>query len=62
MEETLDLLEKSYDQSAVLATRRKYLKVQLELEECERRHQEIFNPNIGELIHSNVHLHVLELV
>lgn len=44
---TLTRLEKSYDKNVVLLTRREYLKVQLQLEECERRHQEIFNPNIG---------------
>lgn len=53
---TLDRLEKTYDKNVVLLTRREYLKVQLQLEECERRHQEIFNPNIGEFTHSKPHL------
>lgn len=44
---TLNRLEKTYDKNLVLLTRREYIKVQLQLEECERRHQEIFNPNIG---------------
>lgn len=44
---TLSRLEKTYDKNLVLLTRREYIKVQLQLEECERRHQEIFNPNIG---------------
>lgn len=47
LDSTLTRLEKAYDKNVVLLTRREYLKVQLELEECERRHQEIFNPNIG---------------
>lgn len=45
---TLDGLERTYDKNAVLKARREYTKVQLQLEECERRHQEIFHPNIGE--------------
>lgn len=49
---TLDRLEKTYDKNLVLSTRREYLEVQFQLEECERRHQELFNPNIGELIHT----------
>lgn len=53
MVETLNRLEKTYDKNWILATRREYIKVQLQLEECERRHQEIFNPNIGKLIHFN---------
>uniref|UniRef100_H3DJ65 Olfactomedin 4, tandem duplicate 1 n=1 Tax=Tetraodon nigroviridis TaxID=99883 RepID=H3DJ65_TETNG len=44
---TLSRLEKTYDKNLVLLTRREYIKVQLQLEECERRHQEIFNPNIA---------------
>uniref|UniRef100_A0A3B4TGG9 Olfactomedin 4, tandem duplicate 2 n=1 Tax=Seriola dumerili TaxID=41447 RepID=A0A3B4TGG9_SERDU len=40
-------LEKTYDKNVVLVTRREYIKVQLQLEECERRHQELFNPNIS---------------
>lgn len=50
MEQVLTRLEKTYDKNVVLKTRREYIKVQLQLEECERRHQEIFNPNIGKLI------------
>lgn len=50
MVETLDRLETTYDKSLVLTTRREYIKVQLQLEECERRHQELFNPNIGKFI------------
>lgn len=56
MEETLTRLEKTYDKNVVLATRREYIKVQMQLEECERRHQELFNPNIGELIHTTTHI------
>lgn len=56
------MLEKSYDKNVVLATRREYIKVLLELEDCERRHQEIFNPNIGELIHATAHIHILKAV
>lgn len=48
MVETLNKLEKTYDKSLVLATRREYIKVQAQLEECEKRHQELFYPNIGE--------------
>lgn len=55
---TLTRLEKTYDKNVVLVTRREYIKVQLQLEECERRHQEMFNPNIGELIHTNVHIYI----
>uniref|UniRef100_A0A4W6ES70 Olfactomedin 4, tandem duplicate 2 n=1 Tax=Lates calcarifer TaxID=8187 RepID=A0A4W6ES70_LATCA len=36
MEETLTRLEKTYDKNVVLATRREYIKVQMQLEECER--------------------------
>lgn len=53
---TLNRLEKTYDKNAVLVTRREYIKVQLQLEECERRHQELFNPNIGKLIYANIHI------
>lgn len=56
MVETLDKLEKTYDKNLILTTRREYIKVQLQLEECERRHQEIFNPNIGKLICINTFL------
>lgn len=51
---TLTRLEQTYDKNLVLETRREYIKVQLELEECERRHQEIFNPNIGKPISMTV--------
>ena len=50
--DTLDRLEKIYDKNLVLVTRREYIKVQLQLEECERRHQELFNPNIGKMIYT----------
>ncbi|KAF7670208.1 hypothetical protein LDENG_00043480 [Lucifuga dentata] len=50
----LDELEKTYDKNTVLVTRREYIKIQLQLEECERRHQEIFNPNIGSCAHTGV--------
>lgn len=53
MVDTLNTLEKTYDKNVILATRREYIKVQLQLEECERRHQEIFNPNIGRTIHTH---------
>lgn len=52
---TLTRLEVKYDKSRVLETRREYIKIQLELEECERRHQEMFNPNIGEKLAHNFH-------
>lgn len=54
MVSTLDKLEKTYDKNLVLVTRREYIKIQLQLEECERRHQEIFNPNIGSCAHSGI--------
>ncbi|XP_071354253.1 olfactomedin-4-like [Trachinotus anak] len=54
MEETLNRLEKTYDKNVVLLTRREYIKVQLQLEECERRHQELFNPNIGSCAHTGI--------
>nr|XP_019940284.1 PREDICTED: olfactomedin-4-like [Paralichthys olivaceus] len=54
MVETLDRMEKTYDKNMVLVTRREYIKVQMELEECERRHQELFNPNIGSCAHSGI--------
>lgn len=53
MDGTLTRLEKNYDKNVVLLTRREYIKVQLQLEECERRHQEIFNPNIGKLAYNH---------
>ncbi|XP_053291344.1 olfactomedin-4 [Pleuronectes platessa] len=54
MVETLDRMETTYDKNSVLVTRREYIKVQLELEECERRHQELFNPNIGSCAHNGI--------
>ncbi|GAA6213680.1 olfactomedin-4-like [Lates japonicus] len=54
MEETMTRLEKTYDKNVVLATRREYVKVQMQLEECERRHQELFNPNIGSCAHTGI--------
>ncbi|XP_044231257.1 olfactomedin-4-like [Thunnus albacares] len=51
---TLTELEKTYDKNKVLVTRREYIKVQLQLEECERRHQELFNPNIGSCAHTGI--------
>ncbi|XP_026007863.1 olfactomedin-4 [Astatotilapia calliptera] len=54
MVETLNRLEKTYDKNLILVTRREYLKVQLQLEECERRHQELFYPNIGSCAHTGI--------
>ncbi|KAM6969091.1 olfactomedin-4 [Tautogolabrus adspersus] len=54
MVETLNKLEKTYDKNLVLATRREYIKVQAQLEECERHHQELFNPNIGSCAHTGI--------
>ncbi|XP_010732234.3 olfactomedin-4 [Larimichthys crocea] len=54
MVETLDRLELTYDKNTILETRREYTKVQLQLEECERRHQELFNPNIGSCAHTGI--------
>ncbi|KAM9355063.1 olfactomedin-4-like [Pholidichthys leucotaenia] len=51
---TLTRLEKTYDKNMVLLTRREYIKVQVQLEECERRHQELFNPNIGSCAHTGI--------
>ncbi|KAM9354866.1 uncharacterized protein KZ484_012986 [Pholidichthys leucotaenia] len=51
---TLTKLEKTYDKNMVLLTRREYIKVQVQLEECERRHQEFFNPNIGSCAHTGI--------
>ncbi|KAK0151440.1 Olfactomedin-4 [Merluccius polli] len=51
---TLTRLEVKYDKNLVLKTRREYIKIQLQLEECERRHQEIFNPNIGSCAHTGI--------
>ncbi|KAK0151443.1 Olfactomedin-4 [Merluccius polli] len=47
MTSTQTRLEAKYDKNRVLQTRRDYIKIQLQLEECERRYQQIFNPNIG---------------
>ncbi|XP_051942935.1 olfactomedin-like [Hippocampus zosterae] len=54
MVKSLDQLEKTHDTNLVLQTRREYIKIQMELEECERRHQEIFNPNIGSCDHTGI--------
>ncbi|KAI9516042.1 hypothetical protein NQZ68_020570 [Dissostichus eleginoides] len=54
MVQTLTRLELTYDKNLVLMTRREYIKVQLQLEECERRHQELFNPNIGSCAHTGI--------
>ncbi|KAJ3613918.1 hypothetical protein NHX12_020161 [Muraenolepis orangiensis] len=51
---TLTRLEHNYDPNRVLEIRREYIKIQLQLEECERRHQEIFNPNIGSCAHTGI--------
>ncbi|XP_054652971.1 olfactomedin-4 [Dunckerocampus dactyliophorus] len=51
---TLDQLEKTHDKNLVLLTRREYIRIQMELEECERRHQELFNPNIGSCVHAGI--------
>ncbi|KAM9842959.1 olfactomedin-4 [Aulostomus maculatus] len=54
MVEALDKLEETHDKNLVLATRREYIKIQAQLEECERRHQELFNPNIGSCAHTGI--------
>ncbi|KAJ4939370.1 hypothetical protein JOQ06_028819 [Pogonophryne albipinna] len=54
MVQTLTRLELTYDKNLVLVTRREYIKVQLQFEECERRHQELFNPNIGSCAHTGI--------
>ncbi|CAL8295326.1 unnamed protein product [Arctogadus glacialis] len=51
---TLTQLEEEHDKNRVLETRREYIKIQLKLEECERRHQEIFHPDIGSCAHTGV--------
>ncbi len=43
----LTQLEITYDKNLVLVTRREYIILQQKLQECERRHNEIFNPDIG---------------
>ncbi|KAI4872459.1 hypothetical protein NFI96_021053 [Prochilodus magdalenae] len=50
----LTRLETKYDKNLVLVTRREYIKLQQKLEECERRHNEIFNPNIGSCNHGGI--------
>ncbi|XP_068608179.1 olfactomedin-4 [Brachionichthys hirsutus] len=54
MDEALTRLEKTYDKNWVLVTRREYVKIQLQLETCERRHDELFNPNIGSCAHTGI--------
>ncbi|XP_034015902.1 olfactomedin-4 isoform X2 [Thalassophryne amazonica] len=54
LETTLNELEMTYDKNTVLMTRREYIMVQLQLQECERRYQEIFNPNIGSCAHTGI--------
>lgn len=44
---TLIQLEVKYDRNRVLETRRELINIQLQMEECESRHQEIFEPKIG---------------
>lgn len=36
-----------YDENLLLVTRREYIKIQLKLQECDRHHNQIFNPYIG---------------
>ncbi|XP_043118351.1 olfactomedin-4 [Puntigrus tetrazona] len=50
----LTRLEITYDKNLVLVTRREYIILQQKLEECERRHNEIFNPDIGICNHSGI--------
>ncbi|KAM3594345.1 uncharacterized protein V6R79_006162 [Siganus canaliculatus] len=54
MVETLNTLETIYDKNKVLEMRREYVKLELQLEECERRHQELFYPNIGSCAHTGI--------
>ncbi|CAL8272506.1 unnamed protein product [Merluccius merluccius] len=54
MMSTQTRLEAKYDKNRVLQTRRDYIKIQLQLEECERRYQQIFNPNIGNCNHNGI--------
>ncbi|KAJ8341532.1 hypothetical protein SKAU_G00338230 [Synaphobranchus kaupii] len=44
----------SFDTNRVLVMRREYTKLQLKLEECESRYDEIFNPNIGSCKHGGI--------
>ncbi|KAK2878284.1 hypothetical protein Q8A67_019075 [Cirrhinus molitorella] len=50
----LTQLEITYDKNLVLVTRREYIILQQKLEECETRHNEIFNPNIGICNHGGI--------
>ncbi|KTF79344.1 hypothetical protein cypCar_00045895 [Cyprinus carpio] len=50
----LTQLEITYDKNQVLVTRREYIILQQKLEECERRHNEIFNPDIGICNHGGI--------
>ncbi|XP_026871166.2 olfactomedin-4 [Electrophorus electricus] len=50
----LTQLETTYDKNLLLVTRREYIKLQQKLEECERQHNEIFNPNIGSCNHGGI--------
>ncbi|XP_055028738.2 olfactomedin-4 isoform X1 [Misgurnus anguillicaudatus] len=50
----LTRLEITYDRNLVLVTRRQYIILQQKLLECERRHNEIFNPNIGVCSHGGI--------
>ncbi|XP_029973319.1 olfactomedin-4-like [Salarias fasciatus] len=52
--ETLDRLEETYDKNRVLAARRDYIEVALQLAECEDRYQEIFHPDIGSCEHGGI--------
>ncbi|XP_052000923.1 olfactomedin-4 [Xyrauchen texanus] len=54
MIEVLTRLEVTYDKNIVLVTRREYIILQQKLQECERRHNEIFNPNIGICNHGGI--------
>ncbi|XP_058604628.1 olfactomedin-4 [Onychostoma macrolepis] len=50
----LTQLEITYDKNLILVTRREYIILQQKLEECERRHNEIFNPSIGICNHGGI--------
>ncbi|XP_021440494.2 olfactomedin-4 [Oncorhynchus mykiss] len=43
-----------YNKNLVLVNHREYINIQLKLEECEKRHNEIFNPNIGSCEHGGI--------
>uniref|UniRef100_A0A672G7S8 Si:ch211-173a9.6 n=1 Tax=Salarias fasciatus TaxID=181472 RepID=A0A672G7S8_SALFA len=47
-------LEETYDKNRVLAARRDYIEVVLQLAECEDRYQEIFHPDIGSCEHGGI--------